>query len=192
MKQAMYLGAGVVVAIMFYSFFQTEDLISTKEKRDNCLNIEQFIVENPEASPEEYERLEKCNQERISRLGLDKRSTGFLGNTRDHPDGALAHYEGSGGFDYFTVYDDHIEMKITIGPPSGVVQIDYSEIEKLEMAWDMPGTIVITLKSDSLMKKQYSLTLFGGLEMSRPEGVRDLDRLYEIIEKKTKENDSAE
>ncbi len=83
-------------------------------------------------------------------------------------------------------------MKIIIGPPSGVVQIDYSEIEKLEMAWDMPGTIVITLKSDSLMKKQYSLTLFGGLEMSRPEGVRDLDRLYEIIEKKTKENDSAE
>ena len=70
--------------------------------------MDKFLAANPDATPEEMYDVEQCNKERAARLGLDKPNTGFLSNTHSRPEGALAHYEGSGGRTFFTVFDDHI------------------------------------------------------------------------------------
>ncbi len=187
LKQTFIVLCTVAILIIVFSATKTRKLAVDKGEIDKCLELEKLAAENPDVSPEVFELLEKCNQERAERLGLDKPGTGFLGNTPEHPDGALAHYESQGGIHYFTVYEDRIEINVSLGTPSGEKELLFTDIEKIEKAWDVPGTINVIMKGSGVMRQSYSLTLFGGTEAIRPEGTRDLDRLFDLLQKKLSE-----
>ena len=104
--------------------------------------------------------VEQCNKERATRRGLDKPNTGFLGNTHSRPEGALAHYEGSGGRIFFTVFDDHI-LANGSGGDSDTIEIPFSAVESIEEAWDMPGTINIEYQTENGTMMQYSVTILN-------------------------------
>ena len=78
--------------------------------KEDCPIRDKFLAAHPDATPEKMSEIELCNKERAASLGLDKPNTGFLGNTYSRPEGALAHYEGSGGRMFF------LFLKITFSP----------------------------------------------------------------------------
>ena len=114
MKHLVTLISIVAIVVALYSFFKAQNSAieqqkAARQEAENCVDLDKFVAENPDYTQEEIIRLEKCNKERAARLELDKPGTGFLGNTRSHPDDALAHYETRRGLDTFTVYDDRSE-----------------------------------------------------------------------------------
>ena len=182
--KSFFILAGVVgVVIAIANLFEAQELVETKQDIDACLNLERSVLEMPEPSPEDLRRIKHCNQARLARLGLDQPSSGFLGNTDTPPTDALAHYEGTGGVDYFTVYDERIAVKSSLGYPTGKTTIPFREIQKLVKDYDAFGTIEIEFKDDRNDMTALSISLFSPAEAMRPEGQRDLDRLYQLLER---------
>jgi len=150
----------------------------------NCIRMEKFMEEYPDHSPEEFDKIVECNRERARRQGLDKPNTGFLGNTPSsyRPDGALAHYEGRGGRMFFTVYADHILSSQSKGISENI-EIPFTEVQKVEKAWDMPGSVNIEYQNEDGNMMEFSIMLFGSDDMLKAEGATDLDRLIALLEK---------
>jgi len=51
-----------------------------KPDTGECIPMDRFMADYPEATPEESYQMEKCNKDRAAKLGLDKRNTEFLGD----------------------------------------------------------------------------------------------------------------
>ena len=154
----------------------------SKPIEGNCMRMDKFLYEHPDASPEEIDDNIQCNKERAAHLGLDKPSTGFLGNTRSRPDGALAHYEGSGGRMFFTVYTDHILSSESKGH-SESIKIPFAKIKKVKKGWEMPGINVEYENEHGNIMQHSIILIFGSDEMLKAEGATDLDRLIALMEK---------
>lgn len=188
MKHLVTIISIVFIGIALYSLFKAQESAiehqrEARQKGGGCVNLDKFIADNPDYTEEEYIRLEKCNKERAARLGLDKPGTGFLGNTKAHPAGALAHYESGRGTNIFTVYDDYIEIKLSSGLRPQDTEIPYSSIEDVGIALETPNTIYIVYRTNNYPTMRYTLTLVGILRMKKSVGVRDVDRLVELIKK---------
>lgn len=148
---------------------------------EDCPPMDKFLAAHPDATSEEMYEIEQCNKERAASLGLDKPNTGFLGNTYSRPEGALAHYEGSGGRMIFTVFEEHIFANSS-GVDSDSIEIPFSAVESIEEAWDMPGTINIEYQTENGTMMQYSITILNPSDDLKAEGARDLDRLIALLE----------
>ena len=145
-----------------------------------CIPMDRFMADYPEATPEESYRMEKCNKDRAAKLGLDKRNTGFLGNRRKHPEGALAHYEGGYGSFVFTLYQDHITAK----DAGDNIQIDLASIKSVKKS---ASAMVIEYETDSGRLKHYGVTLLGSDDTFKTEGNTDLDRLIDLVNRLRRE-----
>ena len=146
----------------------------TKSEVGACIPKDRFMADYPEATPEEIYQMEICNKERAAKLGLDKRNSGFLGNRRKHPEGALAHYEGGYGSFVFTLYQDHIAAK----DASDNIKIDLASIKSVKKS---ASAMVIEYETDSGRLKQYGVTLLGSDDTLKKEGNTDLDRLIDLV-----------
>ncbi len=145
-----------------------------------CIPMDRFMAEYPEATTEESYRMEKCNKDRAARLGLDKRNTGFLGNRRRSPEGALAHYEGGYGSFVFTLYEDYIAAKDT----GEKIEIDLASIKSVEKS---ASAMVIEYETASGRPKRYGFTLLGSDDTLKAEGNTDLDRLIDLVNRQRSE-----
>jgi hypothetical protein len=145
-----------------------------KPEAGKCIPMDRFMADFPEATPEESYQMEQCNKERAARLGLDKRNTGFLGNRRKRPEGALAHYEGGYGSFVFTLYQDHIAAK----DAGDKIQIDLTSIKSVTKS---ASAMVIEYETDSGSLKRYGVTLLGSDDSLKTEGNTDLDRLIDLV-----------
>ena len=180
-----------IAAILFalYSLFKAQSTAieyqkTARQEDGACINLDKFIAENPDYTEEEIIRVEKCNKERATRLGLDKPDTGFLGNTRTHPAGALAYYEsGRGKKNTFTVFDDNIEINISSGARPLKAKIPYPNIKDVGIDTMMPDTVYISYLNENNATMRYTLTLTGILRMKKSVGARDVDRLVRLIKK---------
>jgi len=157
--------------------------ISMNRPADNdCLPIDEYMYKNPDATADELYQTEQCSKARAVRLGLDKPNTGFLGNTRSPPEGALAHYEQSGGRNFFTVYDDHIVANASEGP-DGDTEILFSRVSEIGRGRQFPSSVRIEYTTESGSKKAYAFMLMRDDDSLKAEGATDLDRLIALLEK---------
>jgi hypothetical protein len=145
-----------------------------KPEAGECMPMDRFMAEYPEAMPEESYQMEKCNKDRAAKLGLDKRNTGFLGNRRKRPEGALAHYEGGYGSFVFTLYQDRIAAKDAVDK----VEIDLAVIKSVKKS---ASAMVIEYETTNGRLKQYGFTLLGSDDTFKAEGNTDLDRLIDLV-----------
>jgi len=145
-----------------------------------CIPMDRFIADYPEATPEESYQIEKCNKDRAAKLGLDKRNTGFLGNRRKSPEGALAHYEGGYGSFVFTLYEDHIAAKDT----GEKIEINLASIKSVKKS---ASAMVIEYETASGRLKHYGVTLLGSDDTFKTEGNTDLDRLIDLVNRLRRE-----
>jgi hypothetical protein len=145
-----------------------------KPEAGACIPMDRFMADYPEATPEELYRMEKCNKDRAAKLGLDKRNTGFLGNRRNRPEGALAHYEGGYGSFVFTLYQDHIAAK----DAGDKIEIDLASIKSVKKS---ASAMVIEYETESGRLKHYGVTLLGSDDSLKTEGNTDLDRLIDLV-----------
>lgn len=191
MKRLITFISFAAIVFALYSLFKAQSSAieyqrAARQKIGGCVNLDKFIADNPDYTDEEYIRLEKCNKERAARLGLDKPSTGFLGNTRSHPAGALAHYESGRGPNTFTVFDDYIEIKLSSGLRPQETEIPYSNIKDVGIAFETPNTIYIEYRTDENTTMRYTLTLIEILRQKKTVGARDVDRLVALSKKQRK------
>jgi len=145
-----------------------------KPKVGECIPMDRFMDEYPEATPEESYQMETCNKDRAAKLGLDNRNTGFLGNRRKRPEGALAHYEGGYGSFVFTLYEDHITAKDAVDK----IEIDLASIKSVTKS---ASAMVIEYETTNGALKQYGFTLLGSDDTFKAEGNTDLDRLIDLV-----------
>ncbi len=151
-----------------------QSLASTIPEEDACIPMNKFMVDYPDATPEQIYEMEECNRNRNAKLGLDKRNTGFLGNRNIRPEGALAHYEGGYGSFEFTLYKDHISAKDIDGNHA----INIFSIKTVKKSG---STIIIEYETESGKLKRYGVTLMGRDDELKAEGNTDLDRIIDLI-----------
>ncbi len=149
---------------------------------NNCVPIDRYMYEHPDATEDELIQAEKCSKARAARLGLDKANTSFLGNTYKRPKGALAHYESGGGGNIFTVYDDYILANASGGPESETI-IEFSQVTDVKRGQQLPNSVRIEYTSQDGSKKAYAFLLMRNDDALKAEGATDLDRLIALLEK---------
>ncbi len=183
-----------IAAIIFalYSLFKAQSSAidyqrAVRQEDGGCANLDKFIEANPDYTEEDYLKFEKCNKERAARLGLDKPNTGFLGNTRTHPAGALAYYKSGRSTNTFTVFDDHIEINISSGVRPIRANIPYSNVKDVGIDPMTPDTIYVSYLNDNNATMRYTLTLTEIFRVRKSVGARDVDRLVELIKKQKSE-----
>ncbi len=151
-----------------------QTLATGKLEEGACIPMAKFMMNYPEATPEEVYEMEECNRKRAAKQGLDKRNKDFLGNRNIRPEGALAHYEGGYGSFVFTLYEDHISAKDT----GDTHDIYLSTIKTLKKSG---SAIIIEYETESGKLKRYGVVIMGSDDGLKAEGNTDLDRLIDLV-----------
>ena len=182
----MRSAATLAIVLALLSFFVMGDELETRNAGDlagsapACPSMDRFLMDNPDATPEEMYEVEQCVRERARASGRSKRNTRFLGNTYDRPRGALAHYKGYSTGSTFTVFEDHIHTTESFG--SEETKVPFEFVTKIEVGWQTPGDLLIEYTNDRGHPAHFSFMLFGADDIEKDEGARDIDRLRDLLE----------
>jgi hypothetical protein len=156
--------------------------LTLKQPTSECPGMSDFIIHNPDATPEKMYEVEECNRELARRSGQDQPNTGFLGNTREIPEGALAHYKTDYGPNDFTVYEDRIVAGATSTDGKKTV-IPFSHVTDIKEGWEMPSSVVIEYTSKRGSPFAYTFMMLRDDDAIKSEGARDIDRLIGLLKK---------
>lgn len=147
------------------------------EARGACTPMAQFYADHPDATSEEIYEAEQCIKDEARAAGRSGRNTGFLGNTYDRPEGALAHYRFSWDMGSFSVFEDRLVSISdhgtveTVIPIANVAEVSVRGYELLIDYTDERGN-----------PKRVGMTLASGDDEKKENGARDIDRLHDLIE----------
>lgn len=167
------------------------DQRSSAPSGDDCKDARQKMkaemsMGKVETSKELWDKVSQCNREQLARTESSGSKNRIPGNSTNHPRGALAHYKWLGNLEYFTVYDDRIQIKPT-SYPKNVTTIRFEDIEKLEEnVLDVAGIasgIGITYRDDSGKLKRYSIAIYSDADIGLPKEKTEQGRLYLLLER---------
>lgn len=164
------------------------DQMPSDRSGDDC-NAARKQMKLGDPSAATIEKLGQCNRDQLARLELSGAKNRIPSNTSSRPAGALAHYKWLGNLEFFTVYDDRIQLKPATYPKN-VTTIRFEDIEKLEdnrrgMA-DVFGGIGITYRDNSGKRMSYSIAIYSDADIGLPKEKTEQNRLYQLLDKQWK------
>ncbi len=165
-----------VLGTALFLMIQPQTLVGPEATKD-CPPLEQFLAEHPDATPEEMYEAEQCIKDHARTTGRSGRGTGFLGNTYDRPEGALAHYRLSWNMGSFTVFEDRIVSSEdhgateTVIPVANIAEVSVHGFELRVAYTDERGH-----------PDQIGFMVSSRDDVQKEDGAHDVDRLRDLIE----------